>query len=191
MSHPRPPEPNSHAVDGAAVWRWSVRLRQENERRADRADHKCADQPISCGSIRVCVLRSDDTDDQTAGDNAGDPPGVIVALRSAGPSDRGVGPIEIDAEDLHSIEAMADSGGISWRVAEEIAVGHASVEAMHHPVIDGGDDDGLPGSETSKTVPLRIGWHGGRLGQDLRVCGGRHQHEGDECNREPFHNSRC
>ena len=171
---------NSYSINWPSV-RWRcVRLRQERERRTDGAHDSRAYQTIACGSIRVCVLRGNDADNQAPGDHAGDPSGMIVALSSPRLCDRGIGSIEVDAQHFCTIEAEPYSGRIPLRVTEQIAAGHAAEEAMDQAVIRCGNDNGLPWRETGKTVPRRIGWRVRRVGQDLCAHGGRQQQEGDE-----------
>ena len=57
---------------------------KKRKRCADSADGGCADQPVLCGSASVGVLGGDDADDEAAGDHAGDPGRMIVALWSRG-----------------------------------------------------------------------------------------------------------
>src|SRR4051794_17585435 len=179
----------SHSINRPSVWWRCVRLWQERERGTDGAHDSCADQSIACGSIRVCVLRSNDPDNQAPGNHAGDPPWMVVALRWSSLRRR-VETVEVDAQHFYTIESEPYSSRIALWVPEQIVVRHAAEEAMDQAVIHCGNDNGLPWRETVKTVPRRIRWRVRRVGKDLCTHGVRQQQEGDECNREPFHNSR-
>ena len=180
-----------YSINRPSVWWRCVRLRKERERRTDSAYHSRAYQSIACGSIRVHVLRSNDPDNQAPGDHAGNPPGMVVALNSRRLCDRGTRSIEFDAQYSCTIEAEPYSSRIPLRVTEQIAVGHAAEEAMDQAIIHCGNDNGLPWRETGKTVPRRIGWRPRRVGQNLCTCGRYAEEQGDENNRESFHDSRC
>ena len=164
-------------------------MRQECERSADGSHHGCANQAVLCGLACVCVLRSDDADDEASGDHAGDPGWVIVAFGLAGLSLIETGPIEVNAEHINAVETKSSALWISGRIAEQIGIGDAAEEAMDGTVVCGGNDDRLPDGEGAKLVPGGIRGRGGRLRKDLRVRTVRQQQEGDEYNRKPFHDS--
>ena len=180
-----------YSINRPSVWWRCVRLRKERERRTDSAYHSRAYQSIACGSIRVRVLRSNDPDNQAPGDHAGNPPGMVVALNSRRLCDRGTRSIEFDAQYFCTIEAEPYSSRIPLRVTEQIAVGHAAEEAMEATVVRSGDDNRPSFGEAAKTVPGRIRRRGGRFGQNLCTWGRYAEEQGDENNRESFHDSRC
>lgn len=153
MKCSRVPEPNIHAVERAGVWRWTIGLREKDERCTNCTDYCCADQAVARRSVRVCVLRSYDSDNQASGDHAGDPRGVIVSLGLPNLSRRFAGSIEIHSRYLSSIEAVADALRITGRVAEQIGFRDAAEEAMEHAVVGGSDDDRPPRSETPQSIP--------------------------------------
>ena len=166
-------------------------MRQECQRSANDADGSSADQAVLCGFARVRMLRRDESDDQAAGDHAGDPGGMVVAFSVASLRDSHTCPVEVNACNLGSIETEAYAFGIAGRVAVQVSVGHAAKEAMDGAVVSCGDDEGLSRSESAEAVPRRIGRCGGRFRQDLGLHHLGQQQQSDEYNRNAFHDSRC
>jgi hypothetical protein len=87
-------------------------MREESKRGADESDDACADEPVSGCLSGIGVLRSNEADDDAAGDHAGDPCGVEVALWSRGLRGGLNWHVQIDAEHVGLIDAEACAGGL-------------------------------------------------------------------------------
>lgn len=165
-------------------------MRQECKRCADEADDTRADKAVLGCLSGIRALRSNEADDDAAGDHAGDPCGMVIAL--GGCLRPGLsGPVTINAENLSAIEAEASIGRVAGRVAEQISVSDSGEEAVDGAVVNRRDDHGLAILEVLQAAPRRVRRRSGR-GRELlcesRGCKGG---ESEKCNREMFHNQRC
>lgn len=161
-------------------------MRQKREWGADEADDPCADKAVFGCLSGIRALRSNEADDDAAGDHAGDPCGMVIAL--GGCLRPGLSrPVTVNAENLSAIESEASIGRIAGRVTEQVGVSDSGEEAVDGAVVYRGDDHGLPILEVLQAAPRRVSRRSRRGREFLSESRSCKRGESEKCNRKVFH----
>lgn len=95
---------------------------QEGQWCPDEANNACADESVfGCPSCSG-ASRSNEADDEAAGNHAGDPCRVVIALGTDDLHRRLPQQIEVDTKHIGMIEPEAHASWVAERIAKEIGV---------------------------------------------------------------------
>ncbi len=189
---PRRPEAHSDSVLRIERTRERrFRRRQKRQRCADQSNYSCSNQAGPGGGTGISAARGAHADDETAGDDAGDPCRVVVVLGSGNMCLHRTRQIQIHAEHVGVIEAEANSPWITGGIAVKKGVRHAGKEAVNRRTVGIIDDDRLTVDKTLQTGPCGIGQRRGSrvVGQGLPLSA-EYQTEVEQKNRKLFHDLR-